>query len=68
MAIPEKTTVLVIGGGPAGSYCASALAREGIETVLLEAEKFPRSVLPSRATDHIYTINSYQFCTELTPI
>jgi flavin-dependent dehydrogenase len=44
MAIPEKCTVLVIGGGPAGSYCASALAREGIDTVLLEAEKFPRYV------------------------
>ncbi|KAL2261621.1 hypothetical protein VTK26DRAFT_3740 [Humicola hyalothermophila] len=50
--IPEKTTVLVIGGGPAGSYCASVLAREGIDTVLLEADKFPRyhigeSMLPS---------------------
>ncbi|KAF4627991.1 hypothetical protein G7Y89_g10163 [Cudoniella acicularis] len=49
---PKACTVLVIGGGPAGSYCASALAREGIDTVLLEAEKFPRyhvgeSMLPS---------------------
>jgi len=40
--VPEKTTVLVVGGGPAGSYSASALAREGIAVVLLEAEKFPR--------------------------
>ncbi|KAL7941562.1 hypothetical protein V8C42DRAFT_334931 [Trichoderma barbatum] len=50
--IPERCTVLVVGGGPAGSYAASALAREGIEVVLLEAEKFPRyhigeSMLPS---------------------
>ncbi|KAI2627784.1 hypothetical protein GGR54DRAFT_636906 [Hypoxylon sp. NC1633] len=52
MSIPQKCTVLVVGGGPAGSYCASALAREGIDTVLLEADKFPRyhigeSMLPS---------------------
>ncbi|PWY78955.1 FAD/NAD(P)-binding domain-containing protein [Aspergillus eucalypticola CBS 122712] len=52
MSIPENCTVLVIGGGPAGSYAASVLAREGINTVLLEAEEFPRyyigeSLLPS---------------------
>lgn len=42
MEIPEKCTVLVIGGGPGGSYAASVLARENIETVLLEADKVPR--------------------------
>ncbi|RAK73255.1 NAD(P)/FAD-dependent oxidoreductase [Aspergillus fijiensis CBS 313.89] len=50
--IPGRCTVLVIGGGPGGSYCAAALAREGIDTVLLEADQFPRyhigeSMLPS---------------------
>ncbi|XP_006460852.1 hypothetical protein AGABI2DRAFT_221106 [Agaricus bisporus var. bisporus H97] len=49
---PKHTQVLVIGGGPAGSYAASALAREGIKVTLLEASKFPRyhigeSLIPS---------------------
>ena len=42
MSIPQDTTVLVVGGGPAGSYAACALAREGISTVVLEADIFPR--------------------------
>lgn len=36
--------VLVIGGGPAGSYAAAALAREGLDVTVFEATKFPRSV------------------------
>ncbi|KAJ5741970.1 hypothetical protein N7533_011379 [Penicillium manginii] len=52
MSIPQECTVLVVGGGPGGSYAASVLAREGISTVLLEADIFPRyhigeSLLPS---------------------
>ena len=46
MPVPSKCTVLVVGGGPGGSYTASVLVREGIDTVLLEAEKFPRYVNP----------------------
>lgn len=44
-AIPEKTSVLVIGGGPAGSYAACALAREGVDVTILEADIFPRCVV-----------------------
>lgn len=40
--IPKKCTVLFMGGGPGGSYTASVLAREGIDTVVLEADTFPR--------------------------
>jgi flavin-dependent dehydrogenase len=46
-SIPKDCTVLVVGGGPGGSYTASVLAREGINTVLLEADVFPRQVHPS---------------------
>ena len=42
MSVPPQTSTLVVGSGPAGSYAASLLAREGVDVVLLEADKFPR--------------------------
>ncbi|KAJ7686802.1 FAD/NAD(P)-binding domain-containing protein [Mycena rosella] len=41
-AVPASAKVLVIGGGPGGSYAATCLARENIDVVVLEADKFPR--------------------------
>ncbi|KAF9059067.1 hypothetical protein BDP27DRAFT_1342191 [Rhodocollybia butyracea] len=41
-SVPANTTVLVVGGGPAGSYAASVLSRRQIDVVVLEAAKFPR--------------------------
>jgi flavin-dependent dehydrogenase len=40
--LPAKTSVLVIGGGPAGSTAATLLAREGIGVTLCERDRFPR--------------------------
>src|SRR5437899_11761438 len=34
--------VAVIGGGPGGSTCATALAQRGRKVVVLERERFPR--------------------------
>ncbi|KAK0470422.1 putative halogenase [Desarmillaria tabescens] len=50
--VPLSTNITVIGGGPAGSYAAAVLAREGFEVTLLEKDVFPRyhigeSMLPS---------------------
>ncbi|KAF8995048.1 hypothetical protein BDQ17DRAFT_1430658 [Cyathus striatus] len=42
MDVPSHSTVLVVGGGPGGSYAASVLRQEGIDVLLLEADKFPR--------------------------
>ncbi|KAJ7796256.1 putative halogenase [Mycena olivaceomarginata] len=54
-AVPTSTTILVIGGGPAGAYTASALARGKLISVVqgeLLTDIFPRyhigeSMLPS---------------------
>jgi menaquinone-9 beta-reductase len=33
---------LIVGGGPAGAACAGALVRGGLETAILDKQKFPR--------------------------
>lgn len=40
----KNTQVLVIGGGPAGSYAATVLSLEGLNVTLLESAVFPRPV------------------------
>ena len=37
-----ETDVLVVGAGPAGSAAAAWSARAGLDTILLDAEEFPR--------------------------
>ncbi|KAF9263046.1 FAD/NAD(P)-binding domain-containing protein [Marasmius fiardii PR-910] len=40
--LPHHTTVLVVGGGPSGSFASAILAQEGVDVVCCEAAKFPR--------------------------
>jgi menaquinone-9 beta-reductase len=38
----EVVDVAIVGGGPAGSTCAAFCAAAGLQTLVLEREKFPR--------------------------
>lgn len=61
-SIPTKTKVLVVGGGPGGSYGACVLAREGIDVTVLEADVFPRYVTLSHDR-HVWEVpcDCYQY-------
>jgi 2-polyprenyl-6-methoxyphenol hydroxylase-like FAD-dependent oxidoreductase len=52
--IPPKCTVLVIGGGPAGSSAATDLAKQGIDVVLLERAQFPRNQVGESLIPHFW--------------
>src|SRR5436190_12141149 len=41
MRLTQSPDVLVIGGGPAGSTCATLLAQHGCKVLLCERERFP---------------------------
>ncbi len=40
---PDRCDVLIVGGGPAGSSCAWALRRAGLDVVVLDKSGFPRN-------------------------
>ena len=41
----ENADVIVVGGGPAGSACATTLTRAGRKVIVLDKEPFPRTKL-----------------------
>ena len=45
IAVADSCDVLVIGGGPAGSACATLLARAGCDVLLVDKAVFPRDKL-----------------------
>src|SRR5688572_20255352 len=42
MTATPRRDVIVVGGGPGGSTCATKLAQAGLDVLVLEREKFPR--------------------------
>ncbi|RSM87405.1 NAD(P)/FAD-dependent oxidoreductase [Kibdelosporangium aridum] len=51
-----RTRVLVVGGGPAGSVAATALAQQGISVQLIESAQFPRYHIGESLTPSCRTI------------
>lgn len=41
-ALPQRTDVIVVGGGPAGASTAFHLARRGVRVTVLDRARFPR--------------------------
>ena len=66
MSEANNFDAIVIGGGPAGSTCASILAREGCKVILFEKEEFPRHHIgESLMTDTYWTFQRMGFLEKL---
>ncbi|MCD6010549.1 MAG: geranylgeranyl reductase [Flavipsychrobacter sp.] len=58
----QQYDVIIVGGGPAGSACALALANCGLKTALIDKASFPRNkvcgdAIPGRAIKVLNSIN-----------
>jgi flavin-dependent dehydrogenase len=66
MSEANNFDAIVIGGGPAGSTCASILAREGCKVIVFEKEEFPRHHIgESLMTDTYWTFQRMGFLEKL---
>ena len=54
MSIPNRSDIVVIGGGPAGSTAATLLAQKGYDVVLIEKEKHPRFAVGESLIPHFW--------------
>jgi flavin-dependent dehydrogenase len=54
MAIPKRTDVVVIGGGPAGSMAATYLRQKGYDVVLFDKKQHPRYMVGESIIPHIW--------------
>lgn len=52
--IPTQCDVVVIGGGPAGSLCATFLRQKGYDVVLFDKEQHPRPHVGESIIPHIW--------------
>src|SRR5262249_6977156 len=66
--------VLIVGGGPAGSSCAWALARAGCDVVVMDGKTFPRDkvcagwITPQVIEDLDLDVDDYRRARTLQPI
>lgn len=70
----EHCEVLIVGGGPAGSTCARALTRAGLDVVILDKASFPRDkvcagwITPQVIEELELDLNDYRRTRVLQPI
>src|SRR5271170_6241420 len=75
MAPAKKHEVVIIGGGPAGTCTAMFLKQKGIQSIIIEKEKFPRYHIGEsftgetggqlRKLDMGHVLDSQQYLTKL---